>query len=203
MKRDLAKIHHARSAKDFPEIDLEENEWVVLHIVRSKIGLILIWAGEIAGFILLTIALVLLLTGDTSALGLNQTAIGYLYIIIFALYALLAVSGILGTVIYKSNHLYITNHRAIQKSRPSLFVNSTNIIDLQGIEDVSFRQAGLMDQIFKLGTIRMSTVGDETTYTFKYVDTPRDEIKTITSLIHKIKNKTTKDAVEVDTVTTD
>lgn len=188
MKNDLAKIHHARSTKDFPEIDLEDNEWVVLHIVRSKIGLFLIWAGEILGFILLTAALILLLTGDTSRLGLNSTAINYLYIIIFALYALLIVSGILGTIVYKANHLYITNRRAIHKSRPSLFVNSTNIIDLQSIEDVSFRQAGILDQIFKLGTIRMATVGDETTYTFTMVNTPRDEIKTITSLIHKIKD---------------
>lgn len=188
MKSDLAKIHHARSAKDFPEIDLEENEWVILHIVRSKIGLVLIWAAAILGFVLLTIGLGFLLTSDTSKLGFNAAALDYLYIIIFALYAFVAVAGIIATIVYKSNHLYITNLRAIQKSRLSLFINSTNIINLQSIEDVSFHQAGIVDQITKLGTIRMSTVGDETTYTFKYVDTPRDEIKTITSLINKLKN---------------
>ncbi|MDR3297949.1 MAG: PH domain-containing protein [Candidatus Nomurabacteria bacterium] len=192
MKSDLAKIHHARSAKEYPEIDLEDNEWVVLHIIRSKIGLLLIWAGEFAGAGLLTIALIMLLAGGPNPLGLNSSAVGYLYIIIFALYALLIISGIIGTIVYKSNHLYITNRRTIQKSRPSLFVNSTNIIDLQSIEDVSFRQAGLLDYIFKLGTIRMSTVGDETTYTFTMVDTPRDEIKTISSLVYKTKTNDPK-----------
>lgn len=188
MKTDLQKIHHARSKKDFPEIDLEDNEYVVLHIVRSKIGLILIWASEVIGAILLTVALILIITGGPQTLGINTAAIDYLYIIIFALYALLIVSGTIGTLIYKSNHLYVTNRRVIQKSRPSLFVNSTSVIELQSVEDVSFSQAGLFDVLFKLGTIRMATVGDETTYTFPMVDTPRNELKTITSLIHKVKD---------------
>ena len=36
----------------------------------------------------------------------------------------------------------------------------------------------------------MSTVGDETTYTFKYVDTPTDELEKITHLVHMEKEKT-------------
>jgi hypothetical protein len=196
MKSDLAKIHHARSTQEFPDIDLEADEWVVLHITRSKIGLIFIWAAEILGFAVLTVAIILLIIGGDNALGLNPAAVGYLHLIIVALYAILIVSGIVGTVIYRSNHLFITNSRAIQKTRPSLFVNSTNIIDLKSIEDVSFRQAGILDHILKLGTIRMSTVGDETTYTFPFVDTPRDEIKTITHLIHRIKGSKTKSPTE-------
>ena len=194
MKAELVKIHHARSAKDFPDIDLEPEEFVVLHIKRSKIGYFLIWAGEIIGFVLLTAVLFFLISegGQSTAqsvLRINQAARGYLLLIVFVLYGVLILSGIIGLTIYKANHLYITNKRAIQKSRPSLFVNSTNIIQLQSIEDVSFRQAGILDFILKLGTIRMSTVGDETTYTFKYVDTPDDEIKTITHLIHEIKER--------------
>ena len=57
MKTELVKIHHARSEKDFPDIDLEPEEFVVLHIKRSKIGYIMIWAGEILGFVLLTLVL--------------------------------------------------------------------------------------------------------------------------------------------------
>ena len=38
-----------------------------------------------------------------------------------------------------------------------------------------------------MGVLRMSTVGDETTYTLKYVDTPHDEVKTISHLVYECK----------------
>lgn len=192
MKKDLAKLRHARSAKDFPNVDLEDDEYVELAIDRSKLGLILIWAGEAAGFVVVTVILILLITGDGSAFGLNQSAMSYLYLIMFVLYAVLLISGFVGTFIYKNNHLLVTNKRVIQQIRSNLLASSTNIIDLQSIEDVSFRKAGLIDYIFRLGTIRMSTVGDETTYTFPFVDTPRDEIKVITRLVTKAKERNSK-----------
>lgn len=189
MNQDLAKVRHARSAKDFPEIDLQDDEYVELAIDRSKRGLILIWASEALGFVALTILLVILSTSGTAILNLNDTASSYLYMLIFALYGILIISGVVGTYIYRQNHLFITNKRVIQRIRSNLLASSTNIIDLQSIEDVSFKQAGLFHYIFKIGTIRMSTVGDETTYTFPFVDTPRDEIKVITNLVTKAKSK--------------
>ena len=191
MKADLAKVRHARSVKDFPFIDLEEDEYVELGINRSKIGLILIWAGEVFGFIALTVVLVVLLSngGTESSLQINEAARSYFNMIIFALYGVLLISGLVGTYIYNRNHLVVTNKRVFHQVRSNLLASSTNIIELQSIEDVSFQQKGLIDYIFRLGTIRMSTVGDETTYTFTYVDTPRDEIKLITHLVHKAKEK--------------
>ena len=35
----------------------------------------------------------------------------------------------------------------------------------------------------------MSTIGDETTYTLKYVDTPTDELEIITHLVHVEKER--------------
>jgi hypothetical protein len=193
MKQDLEKLRHARSVKDFPEIDLEEGEFVELAIRRSKRGLILIWAAEVAGLIALTAILILFAVGgaDGSIFNVNDAAKSYLYLIIFALYAVVIVSGLVGTFIYKNNLLVITNKRAIQKTRCNLLTSSTNIIELSSVEDVSFRKSGLFDYVFSLGTIRMATVGDETTYTFPFVDTPRDEIKTISSLVHKAKERKT------------
>ena len=59
-----------------------------------------------------------------------------------------------------------------------------NVIDLVSVEDVSFKQAGLFEHLFEVGTLRMSTIGDETTYIFKYLDTPTDELETITHFVH-------------------
>lgn len=191
MKKELVRLRHARSKKDFPEITLEEDEYVELAIRRSKIGLFFIWLGVILGFVALTVVLILFAHGgaSSSVFKINAASKHYLYIMVFSLYAILALFGIVATITYASNKLYITNKRAIQMTMTSLFSKSTNIIELVSIEDVSFKQDGIFEHVFQLGTIRMSTVGDETTYTFKYVNTPRDELDTITHLVHTIKNR--------------
>lgn len=192
MKKELTQVKHARSAKEYPEIDLEKDEYVVLHIKRSRVGGALIWVGVLAMLIALTTAIILIANSPASLeytlLDMNEQALGYLRLAIFALYAIIIASGFIAKSIYDQNQLYITNHRAIQKTRTSIFANSTNIIKLNRIEDVSYRQSNLLETIFQIGTLRMSTVGDETTYTFSWLDTPRDEVKTISHLIYDSKH---------------
>lgn len=191
MKKELTQIKHARSAKDFPEINLEENEYVVLHIKRAYVGIVLIWTAVGALIIALSILLILIMNtanNQSSAFVLNEQSLGYLRLGVFALYGVIIFGGFMSQAIYDQNQLYITNYRAIQKTRTSLFANSTNVIKLSRIEDVSYRQKTLFDHIFKIGTLRMSTVGDETTYTFPWLDTPNDEVKTISHLVYENKH---------------
>lgn len=192
MKNDLVKLRHARSTKDFPGLKLEDNEFVELVIRRSKIGLILIWAGMALGCIVLLALLFLIMQASEGGLAfrVDASAKSFLYLIVYVLLGVLIIAGLIGTRVYRGNELIVTNKRLVQKTTASLFSQSTNIIDLISIEDVSFRQAGIIEYIFKLGTIRMSTVGDETTYIFKYADTLSSELETITHLVHTEKEKT-------------
>ena len=193
MKQELIKLHHARSAKDFPELRLEENEYVELAIQRSRLGLVFIWAAACTGYVALIVAVIFLAVGNAGSptvAGLNGFAKSYLYIIILALFGIITISALIGSKVYKDNRLYVTNKRLIHHQTNSLFSKSVNVIELLSIEDVSFKQENIGDHIFKLGTIRMSTVGDETTYTFKYVNTPKEELDMITHLVHMEKEKT-------------
>lgn len=192
MKKELSKLQHARSAKDFPEIDLEADEYVVLHIKRSRIGVAFIWIVVAMMVMALSLALIILAgnSATSTVLTVNEATMHYLRLGILALYAVFIFGGFVGQSIYNANQIYVTNRRLIQKSRNSLFANSTNIIELRRIEDVSFRQNSLIDHLFHLGVLRMSTVGEETTYSLKYVDTPRDEVKTISHLVYKCKKNT-------------
>ena len=196
MKNYLVRLRHARSAKDFPGLKLEDNEYVELAIRRSKIGLILIWAAQAVGILLLILALVLLMTsGETSQIfSIGGSAKSFLYLVIYILIGVILLVGLIGSHVYKGNTLFVTNKRLIHKNITSLFASSTNIIDLVSIEDVSFTQSGIFEYAFRLGTMRMSTVGNETTYTFKYIDTPTDELEVITHLVHTEKERT-KDTV--------
>ena len=178
MKRELKQLKHARSAMSHPDIDLEPDEYVVLHIKRAHIGIVGIWAT--IGVLIFALCIVLFV--------INEESMGFLRLAVLAVFALIVFSGFVAASIYKANQLYITNHRAIQKSRTSLFANSTNIIKLSRIEDVSFRQNSLFDHLFSIGTLRMSTVGDETTYTFNWLATPQDEVNTISHLVYENKH---------------
>lgn len=192
MKKELVKLHHVRSKKDFPELKLEENEYVELAIQRSKLGIIFIWGAAGIGYLALLVALIFLETGAVkgATASLNGFAKSYLYLIILILFGIITIAALVGSKVYKSNRLYVTNKRLIHHCANSLFSKSVNIIELLSIEDVSFKQDNIADHIFKLGTIRMATIGDETTYTFKYVNTPKDELDAITHLVHVEKEKT-------------
>ena len=191
MKKELIKLHHARSAKDFPELRLEENEYVELAITRSRLGIVLMWGAAAFGYLALFIALLFLeFNVEDSAVALNGFAKSYLYLIILILFCIITVTALIGSKVYRANRLYVTNKRLIHHQANSLFSKSVNVIELLSIEDVSFKQENIADHFLKLGTIRMSTIGDETTYVFKYVNTPKDELDTITHLVHMEKEKT-------------
>lgn len=188
MKEEMIKVKTERSRQDFPGLKLEEGEWVELDIRRSKIGLMLIWGAEIVGFIVLTLLLVFLGRPNSDVLamtGMSLATKGAMTVLVLSLYLVLAVTGLVGTVVYNGNRMFITNKRVIQQTMISLFAKSTNVINMKSIEDVSYSRNTIFEYIFRLGTIRMSTVGDETTYTFKFVDTPRDEMERIMHLLHK------------------
>lgn len=190
MKEDLAKLHHVRSKKDYPELDLEEDEFVELDIRRSRYGILGIWALAVfAGLTILIVSLTINMGGAIilADLGFNPGATSYLYLILLILFGVVALCACVVSKVYRANRMFVTNRRIFHYESISLFAKSVNVIDLGRIEDVSFRQNGLFDHIFHLGTIRLSTVGDETTYTFKYVDTPTDELKTIMHLVHSRK----------------
>ncbi len=190
MKTSLARIRHARSKQEFPFLPLEEGEYVELSIERSKLGLVLIWGGSLVA-ILGILALGIAISNSLSfRIGtVPSSAIPYFYLLIVSLILVVLVASFVGSKVYKDNHLYITNNRVFEYRTSSLFSRSTNIIELHRIEDVSFKQSGIFDYLFRIGTIRMSTVGDETTYTFPFVDTPTDEVNFIAHLIHLAKDR--------------
>ena len=116
----------------------------------------------------------------------------FLCIILSALMAAAFLVGLVALRVYKGNRLYITNKHVIQFVMNSLVSSSINIIDLASVEDASFRQDSLLQKLFHYGTFRLSTVGDETTYTFKYSDISPAQLRTVTKLITEAKKEVKK-----------
>lgn len=204
MKAELEKLRHARSAKDFPNIKLNEDEHVELSIRRSLLGVIAIWLISAVCIVAITTILIIIFNDQNvkdMVAKLPGSARSSMYVIIAIIYILALLIPFVLHIVYKSNTMLITNQRAIQVIRSSLFNTSTNIIELQKIEDVSFHKNGVLDTIFNIGTLRMSTVGDETTYTFTMLDTPHDEVERISELVkashHRKAREDAKAAAEV------
>jgi len=186
MEEPLTKIRHERSLKDFPGLRLEDDEYVEFAFTRSKICLFAILGGTIAGLALILIAFLLVLM---SHLMIDEMGKHFLFIILVALLASVGIICAVALRIYRGNKLYITNKHVTQFIMNSLVSSSINIIDLESLEDASFRQDSILQKLFHYGTFRLSTVGEETTYTFKYSDISPSELRAVTKLITAAKEK--------------
>ena len=190
MDANLVKIRHERSLKDFPNLKLEDDEYVEFAFSRARICFLMIFAGTTAGLILVLLAFLLVLMSQSA---IDEMGKRFLFIILFALLATAFLIGAISLKVYKGNKLYITNKHITQFVMNSLVSSSVNIIDLASVEDASFRQDGLLQKLFHYGTFRLATIGEETTYTFKYSDISAGDLRAVTKLINdakkEVKNK--------------
>ncbi len=191
MDEGLTKIRHARSRKDFPFLKLEDDEYVEFSFKRSRLCLMAIFGGVATGLVVILLAFLLVLLGQKT---LDEMGRNFMYVILTCLIVAAMLMGLVALIVYRGNRLFITNKRAIQMVMKSPLATSVNMIDLQSIEDASFHQSGLMQKVFHYGTFRLSTIGDETTYTFPYSDISPSELKAVSKLITEAKLKLKKDS---------
>ncbi len=189
MDANLARIRHERSKKDFPFLTLEDDEYVEFAFKRARVCLWAILLGVSVGLILILSAFLLTLLGQRM---LDEMGKNFMFIILSALLATALIIGVISLKMYRGNRLFVTNEHVIQIVTNSIVSSSTNIIDLSSVEDASFRQDGLLQQLFHYGTLRLATVGDETTYTFKYSDISPSDLRGISELISNAKEKDDK-----------
>ena len=189
MDENLAKIRHERSKKDFPMLKLEDDEYVEFAFKRAKLCLLLILGGTAFGVITLLLAFLLVLMGQSM---IDEMGKIFLFIVLTALLLSSLSIGMVALVTYNGNKLFVTNRRVIQMLMNSLVSSSVNAIDLSSVEDVSFHQDGVMQKLFHYGTLRLATVGDETTYTFRYSDISPEDMKEVSKLVTEAKKKANK-----------
>lgn len=193
MDESLVRIRHERSKKDFPGLKLEDDEYVEFFFRRAKVCLKMIWGGTFFGLVVILLAFLLVLIGQSM---IDEAGRNFLFIILAVLLTSVVVIWMIALKLYNGNKLYITNKHVMQMVMDSPVLTSVNIIDLASVEDASFRQENFLQKFFKYGTFRLATVGDETTYTFKYSDVSTEELGAVTKLITEAKKEFGKAAVE-------
>ena len=184
------KIKHEESQKIFPEIDLDENEFVVNEIPRDLIGLL---PRIIIGGLIILISLIIIFSYSSIIKLLNLSGtffdnIPVVFTIFMAIIALTLVWLYVEYYIFINNQFFLTNESIVEYIQTGLFKRFEQTISLKDIEDASFTQDGLIRDAFNYGAIRLSTIGDETTYRFDFVSDPKKQIAILNDAIEDYKN---------------
>lgn len=187
---DTDMLRHERSKKAFPNVHLDDGDFVIGVIRRNMIGLLVPF---ITGMFLVSVAFFFLFNYDLIAKSLQLTGTIaqpitiLLPVIIFVL--LVIIGEYIVYFIYSNNTFILTNDNIIQNIQTGLFSKSEHIVSLDNVEDASFSQDGVIQQLLNYGSIRLSTVGNETTYRFTYVSNPKEQITTLHHAIEDFKDR--------------
>ncbi len=177
---------HDQSVKDFPNLNLGKDEYVIKAIDRHPIGLIPPLA---IGLFLVILSLIVFFSADriVGSMSLGAGAVDPMIVRVPVLtFALLVLIGTyIAYYVFKNNHFYLTNENVIEQLQISLFYTKEEIVSLPNIQDARYAQKGLIQQLFNFGSIRLSTEGDDTTYYFIYVANPKDQIALIDATIEE------------------
>lgn len=180
---------HDISRNRYPTLNLSEGEYVISAIRRHPIGLVV---PMIIGVLLLSFALILLFNYDLFVQEFSLTgaaanpAVAAIPILMFS--ALIVMGVYVVYYVYVNNKFFLTNESVIQITQNSLFSHREQAISLGSIEDASYTQNGIVQQIVGYGSIRLSTIGDESSYRFNYVTDPKKQIALLNSAVESFKN---------------
>lgn len=179
---------HEESVRQYPTLNLSEGEYVIRAVRRHPIGLLVPMA---VGIVLLTFVLSVFVNYPTIADSLNlmgsmsdQSAI---FIPVLLMCVLIGLGMFIAYYVYVSNKFFLTNESVIQEIQTSLFSRHEQTVSLGNIEDASFVQENIIQHLFDYGSIRLSTEGDETTYRFSYVASPKQHIATLNNAVEAFK----------------
>jgi len=186
---DEIKKQHDRSVRLYPGLNLSEHEYVISAVRRHPIGLIMPF---IVGVLLITFALTILFNYSAiiDLAGFKGQAVDASFvstpILLFCL--LVGLGMFVVYYVYVNNKFFLTNESVIQEIQLSLFSRHEQAVSLGNIEDASYYQQGILQQLVNYGSIRLSTEGDETTYRFTYVANPKQHIATLNNAVEAFKN---------------
>lgn len=185
---EILRNRRETSLKKYPSVSVDDDEYVVLSLSRHAIGIYAIVASAAAMFVLVVSAWILLVFSPNN-LGLTAAMKGNLSLIFAPLSLLTILAGVIGYSTYNSNKLTITNERAIQLIVRGLLHRKKQVINLESVEDISFTQTGVFQHMFNYGTLKLSTVGEESTYTFVMVGRPAKLAEIVGEVCEAAKNK--------------
>lgn len=175
---------HKESVKRHPTLHLSKNEYIISEVYRHPVGMYLPIgiSGALIGVIIFGLMNYnsIVPTGDPSFESILLPA--------FAFIGLICLGAYITVWVYLNNKFFLTNESVIQEIQQSLFLKNEQTVGLANIEDVSYVQGGFFPTLLNYGTIRMTTEGEQTNYSFQYAANPKKQAVTIQDAIEDFKH---------------
>ena len=184
---DTVRLKHLQSMKVYPGLNLSEGEYVITSVKRHPIGLVI---PTVLGMFLMLFSLLFLAKFDSIAgLVFKNQRIGSESIVfpVVMFICMVFLTNYIIFSVYNKNKLFLTNESLIQHIQTTIFSKRERVISLMDIEDVSFTQKGVIQNIFNYGSIRLSTEGEGTTYSFSYANNPKETVTNLSNAIESFK----------------
>lgn len=172
---------HDRSVRDYPDIKFGPREYVVIDVQRSFFGLVRIWV--IALFVFLIMVAMVAVMHSVAADDSNTLLT---ILLLVAAFLLPLTGGIIATHVYNGNRFIVTNERVFARIQLTPFAVRSQNVEIEHVEDCSVVQSNPLQLIFNYGSIRLSTVGDEQTYLFTYVDDPKAQFDIVNHVVQQV-----------------
>ena len=170
----VIKTRHEQSVKTYPDITVDEDEYVVLSMRRHSLGYLLnIIFSAFIGVLLISAWIIICFMPNPLPISLIFGSITLLLIIL----------TYVNYVVYRANRFVITNERAIQWISNTIMSQKKQVINLESIEDISYSREGILQHLFDYGTVKLSTVGDESTYTFPFSPNPDKKAEFLSDIV--------------------
>ena len=179
-----AQKRHEESVKRNPTLNLSKGEYIISEVTRHPIGLVgpLAIGGALALLIIFGLSAYPVLVPD------NNPPFDAIILPAVLGLVLIALGTYIVSWVYLNNKFFLTNESVVQEIQTSLFAHNEQTVSLANIEDASYTQHGILQQLFNYGSIRLSTEGDETTYRFHYVSNPKQQIAILNNAVEAFKN---------------
>lgn len=183
------KLKNQRSKQTYPDLNLSENEYVIISVKRHFIGLL---PPFLLGVTLIFFGLIALINYKQIAISFEAdvNTIEPLAVILPIILFILLVVLVMYIVyyIFSRNKFFLTNESIIQEIQISLFSKRFQTVSLSNVEETSYAQSSIVQQIFDYGSLRLSTIGDENMYRFTYAVDPKKQIDILNNAVEAFKN---------------
>ncbi len=161
--------------------ELDPDESVVYTVRRTLIGLIPIIATGVLVFGGMLFA-VFLITRFRTQIAKVIPPVNLLLLIAIGLAVLAGLLAVVLVVVYLNNQMLITNKRIISLVQNALFNRQVAQLSWENVEDVTVKQANILETLFNYGTLVVQTAGEMENFVFKLGKRPYPAAKVIRQL---------------------
>lgn len=146
-------------------------EQVIFEMQRHPIGILGIYVAIVVlNLVIAILAMIVFPSALGESFKSTATTIGSLVFLVMLIFS--AGIGVIATKVYWANKWVLTSDSITQVQQTSLFNRESSQISLNNIENVSAEQNGIIQQVFKFGTLRTETAGQVENFVFPFCSNP-------------------------------